>query len=373
MRKVSIHATLFALVLLIMSAPSFGQVNISVRFGPPPLPVYEQPVCPGDGYIWTPGYWAWSEDDADYYWVPGTWVEAPEVGFLWTPPYWGWADGVYVFHAGYWGPHVGFYGGINYGFGYFGEGFAGGRWDHDHFFYNRSVTNVNVVNIHNVYNETVVHNTVNRVSYNGGQGGINARPTREQEAAEHERHLPPAAAQQKQRDEARGNRELRASANHGKPPIAATERAGDFSNHAVPAREAGGSYNPPANREKPEAAHENGGRPNTAVHPNDIRPTERPAAPNTGNAKLDKKYQQQQEKLQQKQTQENQKLQQRQDKEHQQMAKQNGNDARKQQTEQRHQQQTQQLQQRHEQQQQKLQQRQAPRKEAPPRKEKPQK
>ena len=26
---------------------------------PPPLPVYEQPPCPVEGYIWTPGYWAW--------------------------------------------------------------------------------------------------------------------------------------------------------------------------------------------------------------------------------------------------------------------------------------------------------------------------
>jgi hypothetical protein len=26
---------------------------------PPDLPTYEQPMCPGDGYIWTPGYRAW--------------------------------------------------------------------------------------------------------------------------------------------------------------------------------------------------------------------------------------------------------------------------------------------------------------------------
>jgi len=369
MHRISIQAALFALVLLVISAPSFGQVNISVTFGPPALPVYEQPQCPGDGYIWTPGYWAWSADDGDYYWVPGTWVLAPEVGYLWTPPYWGWTDGAYVFHAGYWGPHVGFYGGIDYGFGYFGNGFEGGRWDHDHFFYNRSVTNVNVVNVHNVYNERVVRNTtVNRVSYNGGQGGIEARPTHEQEVAEHERHLPPAAAQVKQRDDARGNRELRASANHGKPPIAATDRAGDFTGHeAVPAREAGAPYHPPANRERPEPRSESSGHPNTVVHPNDVQPRERPAAPNTGNPKLDKKYQQQQGKLQQKQAQENQKLQQRQEKEHQQLAKQNANEAKKQQTEERHQQETQHLQQRHEQQQERLQQRQAPRKkETPP-------
>ena len=53
-----------------------------------------------------------------YYWVPGTWVQPPRVGVLWTPGYWGFVGGVYAFHAGYWGPHVGFYGGVNYGFGY---------------------------------------------------------------------------------------------------------------------------------------------------------------------------------------------------------------------------------------------------------------
>ena len=42
---------------------------------PPPLPDYEQPPPPADGYIWTPGYWAWSP--TGYYWVPGAWVEPP--------------------------------------------------------------------------------------------------------------------------------------------------------------------------------------------------------------------------------------------------------------------------------------------------------
>src|SRR5882724_11811297 len=115
----SLRILLFALVVSIMSTTSLAQVRISVTFGPPALPVYEQPLCPGDGYIWTPGYWGWDADDDDYYWVPGTWVLAPEVGFLWTPPYWAWTDGVFVFYDGYWGPHVGFYGGVVYGFGYF--------------------------------------------------------------------------------------------------------------------------------------------------------------------------------------------------------------------------------------------------------------
>ena len=363
MRIGSIGSVMFAFVLLVMSSTSFGQVRISVTFGPPALPVYEQPLCPGDGFIWTPGYWAWSNDDGDYYWVPGTWVLAPEVGFLWTPPYWGWAGGAFVFYDGYWGPHVGFYGGINYGFGYFGEGFEGGRWDNGRFFYNRSVTNVNVTNIHNVYNTTVVNNTttVNRVSYNGGNGGVTARPTPQDEAAARERHLPPAATQTQHMQAARGNPELRASANQGKPPVAATARPGEFSGReTVPPREAGAPYNPPGNRGAAQPRAENGGHTTSPVHPDDLPPMERPAVSNTGNAQTDKKYQQQQQKLQQKQDQERQKLQQQQEKEHQQLAKQNANDATKQQTEQKHQQQTQQLQQRHVQQQQNLQQKQAP-------------
>ena len=362
MRIVALRLALLAVVMLVMSSASFGQVRIAVAFGPPALPVYEQPLCPGDGYIWTPGYWAWGDDLDDYYWIPGTWVLAPDVGFLWTPPYWAWVDGSFVFYEGYWGPHVGFYGGINYGFGYFGAGFEGGRWDNGQFFYNRSVTNVNVTNIHNVYNTTVVNNntTINRVSYNGGNGGVNARPTPAEEAAAQERHIPPASVQAQHMQAAHGNPELRASANHGKPPVAATAKPGELKGpEVVAAREAGAPYNPPANRGGAQPRGENGGNPSPSVHAKDLPPMEKPAAPNTGNAKLDQKYQQQQQKLQQQQQKDRQKLTLQQEKEDQQMSK-NANDTRKQQTEQRHQQQTQQLQQRHTQQQQQMMQRQAP-------------
>ncbi len=350
---------LFALAVLCLSAASFAQIGVAITIGPPPLPVYEQPFCPGDGYIWTPGYWAYDYDINDYYWVPGTWVMAPEIGFLWTPGYWGWGGDRFFFHEGYWGPHVGFYGGISYGFGYFGSGYEGGRWDHDHFFYNRSVTNVNITNIHNVYNTTVIHeNTVNRISYNGGNGGINVRPRPEEEAAEHERHIAPVADQTRHMQEARSNPQQRASVNMGRPAVAATPRPGNFKDSgAVAAREAGGPYNPPANRGGNQARPENNvPRPSTPVHPHDLPPVARPSAPNTGNPKVDQKYQQQQEKMIAKQNQERETLQQKQEQEHQRLAQQNANAARQQQVEQRHQQQTQQLQQKHQQQQQKLQQ-----------------
>jgi hypothetical protein len=364
-------------------------IGISVGFAPPLLPVYAQPICPGEGYIWTPGYWAWDPDDEDYYWVPGTWVLAPEPGFLWTPAYWGWGGSSFVFYEGYWGPRVGFYGGIDYGYGYSGRGYEGGRWDGDRFYYNRTVNNINVTQIHNVYNTTIVNNVnVTRVSYNGGNGGVNARPTSQEEAAGRERHMAPVAAQHEHVQAARSNRELRASENHGKPPIAATSRPGSFSGGGVVAARAGGNYNPPANRggNNGNRGGNNPNRPpiagraenntnraeNNAKRPNYVHPSDLPKAnrsdrpPSTGNPKTDQKYQQQQDKLYQRQEQERQKLQQRQDQEHQRMTQQRANDARQQQVEQRHQQQTQQMQQKHEQQQQKMEQRQQPHQQVPP-------
>ncbi len=207
------------------AAPADAEVQANEA--PPPLPDYDQPPCPDDGYLWTPGYWAWG--GGGYYWVPGTWVQPPRVGVLWTPGYWGFVGAVYVFHAGYWGPHVGFYGGVNYGFGYGGVGFAGGRWAGNSFAYNRTVTNVSVTNIHNTYNETVVNNvTVNRVSYNGGPGGVAAVPTAQERAAAREQHSAPTPLQTAHVQQAARNPALAARANGGHPAIAATPRPGAF-------------------------------------------------------------------------------------------------------------------------------------------------
>src|SRR4051812_14202046 len=57
-----------AILILAIPASSFAGVFVSVTVAPPVLPVYVQPACPGDGYIWTPGYWAYGPDG--YYWVP---------------------------------------------------------------------------------------------------------------------------------------------------------------------------------------------------------------------------------------------------------------------------------------------------------------
>jgi hypothetical protein len=231
----------FALLLLAipaaLSSTSSAQIGIgigiSVQIGPPALPVYEQPICPSPGFLWAPGYWAWS-DDAGYYWVPGTWVEPPTVGLLWTPGYWGWNNGAYVWNGGYWGPQIGFYGGINYGFGYGGVGFVGGEWRGGAFFYNTAVMHVDTVSITNVYvNRTVIVNNDSHVAFNGGEGGVAVRPTPQQEAYARQPHTPPVASQVQQEHAASQNRALFASENHGAPAVAATARPGEFSGKGV--------------------------------------------------------------------------------------------------------------------------------------------
>jgi hypothetical protein len=248
---------LVAAVTVAVTPSSAAQLAVSIRIGPPPLPVYAQPVCPGPGYIWTPGYWAYDPVNG-YYWVPGTWVVAPAQGLLWTPGYWGWSGGFFLWHAGYWGPHVGFYGGINYGFGYIGVGYAGGYWRGGTFFYNRTVNNINVVNVRNVYSRTVVNNTaVTRVSYNGGPGGLSARPTAAEMAAEHDRHIEATRVQQQHQDFARQNRAQFASVNHGRPNVVATARPGEFQRSSAIRGGGGQKFTPQSPNRTPQGAPHN--------------------------------------------------------------------------------------------------------------------
>jgi hypothetical protein len=257
---------LLALMVFAMPAAAQVSVGIAIHIGPPTLPVYAQPIAPGPGYIWTPGYWAYGPDG--YYWVPGTWIMAP-VGMLWTPGYWGWGGGGYLWHTGYWGPHVGFYGGINYGFGYGGVGFVGGRWDRGAFMYNTAFSHVDVTVVHNTYvDRTVVVNNVNRVSFNGGEGGIHAEPTSEERIAMSEHHTAPMAAQTQHEHAASMNRSFLASENHGHPAIGATARPGNFSGPGVtPSRGPNNSFHPPAqNGNAAHAGNTNGHPPSNGSH-----------------------------------------------------------------------------------------------------------
>jgi hypothetical protein len=214
-------------------AAVFVGIGVNVDIAPPALPVYVQPAAPYPNAIWQPGYWAWGP--YGYYWVPGVWVAAPQPGYLWTPGYWGWGVGYYRWHPGYWATRVGFYGGINYGFGYFGTGFVGGGWFGGVFRYNTAVVNVNTTVIRNTYvDRTVIVNNYNtnitRVSYNGGTGGVRAFPTADERAVAAGPHLAMTSAQRTNMRYAQQNRNNLYSVNNGRPMDTAGERPFSQSN-----------------------------------------------------------------------------------------------------------------------------------------------
>ena len=267
------------------------QQPIQASQPPPPLPVYSQPPAPGDNYIWTPGSWDYA--NSDYYWVPGAWIVAPFVGALWTPPWWGFDNNAYLWHSGYWGPHIGFYGGIDYGFGYTGRGYYGAYWNNGAVYYNRSVTNVNVSIVHNVYNYSVPNNRGNRVSYNGGHGGIDVRPTPQELAVVRDPRRPPVSAQIQHARQASTNRAQFAKTNGGHPaalvaarPIATpykTPAAGPAARPAPERNTAQRSPVPQRPETRPEArpqvpeAHPQEARPAAPSHPTpQAKPQPRP-------------------------------------------------------------------------------------------------
>jgi len=230
----SLLSVVFARPLPARAGVSFG---VSVNVGPPAIPYYVQPPAPAPNYIWSPGYWAYDGNSGGYYWVPGTWVPAPAVGVYWTPGYWGWNGAAFVFNSGYWGPSVGYYGGVNYGYGYYGNGYAGGRWDHNHFMYNTAITRVGGNFRNYTYsNRSVVNNRWNRTSYNGGRGGINARPSSNQLAAARQRRFGPTSVQAQHQTYAAQTRASYASANHGRPATVAVARPYSAANRPSGAR-----------------------------------------------------------------------------------------------------------------------------------------
>jgi len=162
-------------------------------------------------------------------------------------------------------------------------GFAGGEWRSGVFHYNTAVTNVNTTVIRDTYvNNTVINRTtVNNVSYNGGAGGVSARPNSAELAAQHDRHVAATSLQAQHEQTARSDRSMLASENHGRPAVAATARPGQFHGQGVVAARAAGSNgnrpnsfasnnrNNEMHNDRPPNAHSNGSfNQNTANHPN---------------------------------------------------------------------------------------------------------
>ena len=283
----ALRLMLLALLFSFLPVKSFAGVFISVNFAPPILPEYDQPPCPEPGLMWTPGYWAYGEDG--YYWIPGTWVPVPYEGALWTPPYWGWDNDLYVFHPGYWGMHVGYYGGVNYGFGYMGIGFVGGMWRGHDFVYNTAVMRVDERYVHTTYvDRTIVErNTIindRHVAFSGGREGIHHDPAPEERFAEREQHMEATGFQHSHENAAMSDRSMYVNNNGGRPSTTAVQRPlsggsegrGNYSG-------APGGYNnrPPGNSNERPARGYNGNPPSNNNPPGNYN--NRPAGNNSGN------------------------------------------------------------------------------------------
>ena len=103
----------------------------------------------------------------------------------------------------------GYYGGINYGFGYNGLGYQGGRWDSGRFFYNTAVNNIGAATSP-MFTPRPSSTTrpINNTSFNGGPGGVVAKPTNEELLAAKEPRVKATPAAN--RSGARGRHEKRA-------------------------------------------------------------------------------------------------------------------------------------------------------------------
>ena len=263
----AVRIAVVALAVSMVPAVSHAGVVVSITVAPPILPVYVQPICPEVGFLWTPGYWGYGPEG--YFWVPGVWVAPPSPGLLWTPGYWGWVNGAYLWNGGYWGPHVGFYGGVNYGFGYGGVGFLGGRWAGGVFEYNTAVMHVGVGGGWHSYNAGVPVNNVH-TAFNGGAGGIRASANADERRAMAEHHSGPTGMQNSHHDMASHDHGALASVNHGRPSNMAMSRAGSHAggaaanhgggpaNHGGPASHGGGA---PASHGGGAPASHGGGAP----------------------------------------------------------------------------------------------------------------
>ena len=222
MRSFVWRASLALVLLSLIPAAAMSQVSVGIGIGvaihaaPPPLPVYVQPPIPGDGLHVDTGLLGMGSGRLL--------LGAGRVG----APAYGWrtldARLLGLHGRRLWlasrllGSHVGFYGGVNYGFGYGGVGFAGGAWRGGAFAYNSAVMNVGEGVVHNTYiDRTVVNNTVvNRTSFNGA-GGVMARPTSFEQSAMNEHHFEPTGMQTQHFNAAANDPGQRFSANGGRP------------------------------------------------------------------------------------------------------------------------------------------------------------
>ena len=72
----------------------------AIQLAPPPPRVEVYGPAPGEGYYWTPGYYAYRGES--YYWTEGAWMRPPREGLGWVEPRYVGVGGRYYFQPGRW-------------------------------------------------------------------------------------------------------------------------------------------------------------------------------------------------------------------------------------------------------------------------------
>lgn len=98
MKHKTIVRSLVLSLALVAGSTAFAQISFNIVVAPP-APMYEVVPVMQPGYVWAPGYWAWSNDR--HIWVRGRTIVQRD-GYLWTPDRWVQQGGSYVRQPGRW-------------------------------------------------------------------------------------------------------------------------------------------------------------------------------------------------------------------------------------------------------------------------------
>lgn len=98
MKHTNMLRSLVLSLALAAGTSAFAQISFQIVVAPP-APMYEVAPMIQPGYVWAPGYWAWSNDR--HIWVRGRTIVQRE-GYLWAPDRWVQQGGAYVRQPGRW-------------------------------------------------------------------------------------------------------------------------------------------------------------------------------------------------------------------------------------------------------------------------------
>ncbi|HEX5698608.1 MAG TPA: YXWGXW repeat-containing protein [Rhodoferax sp.] len=98
MKHTKMARSLLLALALAAGGTAFAQISVNIVIAPP-APMYEVVPVMQPGYVWAPGYWAWTNER--HVWVRGRTMVQRD-GYKWVPDRWEQRNGTYYRQAGRW-------------------------------------------------------------------------------------------------------------------------------------------------------------------------------------------------------------------------------------------------------------------------------